>query len=147
MNRFMGIILVACSGFVFSCNAIADPNSIQIGFSCPNTSGTGPYNLSNFGWRIAGYGQEFINGTQAPNLPYFNFGFTSGNFPSIVSMGAYSSSGTQYDPATGVVGCIYTSANGFDSFVATYEMTNGNGGYVISQTQNTIVINQYVGLK
>ena len=145
-NSFMPFILFSFSFFLVSTNVLADPNTVEIGISCPTANGTGTHTLSNFGNRISGYGSESINSNPAPMAPYFNLNFTSGNFPIKIASGAYSSTGTDYDPTTGRVTCSYTSAT-FDPITVTYQMTNGFGGVILSQTAETIVINQYIGLK
>jgi hypothetical protein len=137
-----------CSiGFIISFPTLADPNTVEIGISCPDASGGGYNSLSNFGGRIAGYGKESINSIPAPHSPYFSYLYTTGHFPSNLAMGAYTNSGVDYDPTNALVICKFNSGNGYDSINVTYQMTNGKGGVVQSQAQNEIVILQYLGLR
>lgn len=146
MNKLLVSLVLVSASVIYTCGAEAAPNSIQLGFSCPTVSATGPNNLTNFGWGVAGYGEAFINGAVVPNPPYFTNSIGSSNIPSVIYTGGYASTGTQYDPATGIVGCTYASNTGYASFAVYYKMTNGAGGFIINQTANSIIINQYVGL-
>lgn len=148
MKKHIGLIsLLALSGLFANSSAIADPNIIEIGISCPDASGTGSNTLSNWGGRIAGYGRESINSVSMPIQPYFSIGTAGGHFPSRISDGHYASTSTQYDPTLGIVTCGYTSAAGFDPINVPYDLTNGAGGVIVTQTLSTIVIYQYIGLK
>ena len=140
--------LLAVSGILTTFNAIAEPNIIEIGILCPDASGTGNNTLSNWGsGLIAGYGKESINSAPSPQAPYFSVRVVGANFPSRISDGNYASTGTQYDPTQATVTCSYASSSGFDPINVNYALTNGVGGVIIYNTVNTIVLNQYVGLK
>jgi len=138
--------IVALSGLV-STIALADPTLITIEFTCPTTTGTGPNTLVNFGSRIAGYGTELIDGSPAFNSPYFNFSFTTGTYPSPISAGSYSSSGTGFDALSGIVSCSYTSSTTFSPFTVSYQLTNAGGSQISAQTANTITLFQFLGVK
>ena len=134
-------------GLLATFSAVAEPNIIEIGIACPDASGSGNSTLSNFGGRIAGYGKESINSVPSPIAPYFSVSTLGGNFPPRISDGNYTSTGTQYDPTQAIITCSYSSSAGFDPITVPYELTNGIGGVIIAKTANTIVINQYIGLK
>lgn len=145
MKRSIAIAsLFAIAGLTAS-TAMADPSIIQIDFTCPSATGAGYQVLTNFGgYKIAGYGIETINGSPAFNSPYFVYMIPGGaNIPGKLT--TYSNSGTDFDSVTGVVSCMYTSSSTFDPFTASYQMTNGQGGQIAGQTNNTISINQFVG--
>ena len=129
-----------------SFNAVAEPNIIEIGITCPDASGTGDHTLSNWGGRIAGYGKESINSVASPQAPYFSVNTAGGNFPALISDGNYASTGTQYDPTQALITCSYASAVGYSPLNIPYQLTNGAGGVIVSKTANTIVFNQYIGL-
>lgn len=137
-----------CSlGFIMSSPTMANPNTVEIGISCPNASGTGFNSLSNFGGRIAGYGKESINSIPGPQSPYFTYLYTTGHFPANLAMGAYTNSAVDFDPINALVTCEFNSSNGFDPIKVSYQMTNGQGGIVESQGLDQIVIIQYLGLQ
>ena len=140
------ILALIAASTLMSSVAIADPSIVTLEFTCPGVTGTGPFVLSNFGGKkIAGYGTETINGDPAFNAPYFSFAIPVGaNIPS--SLSTYSSSGTGFDPVTGIVTCSYTSSSTFDPFTVSYQMTNAEGCQVATQTASTITINQFIGL-
>jgi hypothetical protein len=138
---FCGMSLIVTS------NAIATPNTVEVGISCPNGSGSGYNSLSNFGRKIHGYGKESINSIPGSHAPYFSYHFTSGHFPANIANGSYTNTGVDYDPTSGAIICKFTSANGYDPINVVYHMKNGKGGVVLSQTQDEIVFLQYIGLK
>ena len=142
------VVFCAIYGLIASSNAIADPNIIEVGIVCPDTSGTGQHTLSNFNSYIAGYGKEYINsGNPAHVSPYFSMKTFGGNFPALISGGAYASTSTQFDPIQSLVTCNYTSSAGFDPIHVSYWLTNAQGSTILSQTPDTITINLYLGLK
>ncbi len=123
----------------------ADPTPIQLAFTCPDTTGIGIHTLSNFGGaRIAGYGNLMVD-TSTGRDPYFTYGIpVGGNIPAKIHNGNYSNAGTDYDPDNAIVSCSYTSPT-FDPFTVLYQLTNGTGGNIFSQTPNSITVVQYVG--
>jgi hypothetical protein len=125
----------------------ADPTSILLVYGCPNTTGVGPNTLSNFnGARIAGYGTLTVAGTSS-RAPYFTGAISANShIPGSLSSGNYSSSTTNYDSVNAIVSCSYTSPS-FDPFTVVYQLTNGGGGTIESQTPNSITINQFVGVR
>lgn len=147
-NKMNTVVFCAIYGLLASSNAIADPNIIEVGIVCPDTSGTGQYTLSNFNDYIAGYGKEYINsGTPAHVSPYFSVKTYGGNFPALISEGAYVSTSTQFDPGQSLVTCNYISSAGFAPIHVSYWLTNAQGSTILSQTVDTININVYLGLK
>lgn len=147
-NGVKTAIFFALLGVIASSNAIADPNIIEIGIVCPDTSGIGQYTLSNFNGYIAGYGREYVNGgTPAPVLPYFSTKSYDGNFPSQIAAGAYTSTSTAFDPTQAIVTCSYISSAGFDPINVNYWMTNAQGSTIVGKTSNTINLNVFVGLR
>ena len=140
-NLFFGF------GIIITSNAIANPNTVEVGISCPNATGAGYNSLSNFGGRIHGYGKESINSVPGSHAPYFSYQFATGHFPANLATGSYTNSGVDFDPTTAAIVCKFTSSAGYDPINVTYQMTNGHGGVVISQTVDQIVFIQYFGLK
>lgn len=135
--------MIACISLPMT--VLADPTPITLSFVCPNTTGVGINTLSNFaGARIAGYGTLTINASPGRS-PYFTYIIPAGShIPAKLNTGNYSSSGTDYDPENALVFCSYTSPT-FDPFTVVYELTNGAGGTINSQTASTITVNQFVG--
>lgn len=137
--------IVAISSLATTPVVMAAPSFIPIDFTCPSAVGSGPHVLSRFGSTISGYGQEVVDGSPAFNSPHFVYYVSSPNIPAKLT--SYYNDGTDFDSINSVVSCMYTSSGGYDSFVATYAMTNGYGGQIVSSTSNTISLNQLVGLK
>ena len=134
-------------GLIITSNAIATPNTVQIGITCPDATGVGSNTLSNFGSNIHGYGKESINSIPGSNAPYFSYHFTTGNFPANIADGAYTNTGVEYNPSSSLIICKFTSSNGFDPINVNYKITNGRGSVVLTQTQDQIVWLQYLGFK
>ncbi len=129
-----------CALSVFSNTAIASPSTHTIDITCPGVATTAfPFIVTNFKDYIAGYGNELIDGSLPyPNIPYFTYTIPSGaNIPSILT--GYVNNGTDYDSTLGQVTCQF-SRSGFDSFSVTYPITNGKGGVISTQTNNTIQV-------
>ena len=97
--------------FIVSSPTMAEPNTVEIGISCPNASGVGYNSLSNFGGHIAGYGKESINGNPVSPSPYFKYSYVTGNFPANLATGAYTNNGVTYDPTMGLLTCKFISGN------------------------------------
>jgi len=127
--------------------ALADPTAVILSFVCPDTTGAGLNSLSNFSdARIAGYGTLSVAGIPG-RAPYFTYLIPAGaNIPSVLNTGNYTNSATAYDPNNAIVSCSYTSST-FSPFTVSYQLTNGAGGIIDSQTANTIAIVQYVGAR
>lgn len=144
MKKFA--LLVLLTGVVtVPMTVLADPTPILLNFVCPNTTGTGTNSLSNFGdSRIAGYGTLMVD-TNPGRPPYFTYAIPAGaHIPSKINTGNYTNNGTDYDPDNAIISCSYVSPT-FDPFTVSYQLTNGVGGTINSQTANSISINQYVG--
>lgn len=142
MKKFI-LALLATSSFI-SAAAFADPSIVTIVFTCPATTGTGPFVLNNFGTLVGGFGTETINGTPAFNSPFFRMTIPIGaNIPS--SLTTYSSSGTGFNNGTGQVSCSYTSTGTFDPITVDYQMLNCAGCQIASQTTSSITLNQFLG--
>lgn len=117
--------------------AMAYPINHDVYINCPHIKG-----LSNFGNYIGGYGSETL---QSQNYPIY---FRSGSIFFSVNLKNYSNSGTEYDPAQETVSCQYSSSEPQESgFSVIYQITNGKGGWVQSQSEDTIYITIPLGLK
>lgn len=145
MFKSMGLSSVLLlSGFVLlSETATADPIFNEITVVCPTTQGS-PNSIANFGDYIGGYGVEFIL-SQTLQV-YFRSTGSVKDIPS--NLMNYFNDSINYNSASGNVICSYQSNNPIDSrFTVTYTLTNGLGGSVLSQSNNSINIILPTGLK
>jgi hypothetical protein len=133
----------------FTTVTTADPSNVAVDFTCPIIAASGANALNNFNNYIGGYGSETINGNpSSPNVPFFVGEIASGaNIPADLTTGSYANSGTGFDGGKGTVSCNYTSSASpaFDPITVSYVLTNAYGSKVISQTDTTISIGQYLG--
>jgi hypothetical protein len=142
MKKIFGLFLALIS--LSAVNAFSDPIAMTMVFTCPCATGTGPGTLVNFGANVGGYGGETINGTAVANPPYFK-GAATANLPGNIPDGDYTSSGTTYDYPTGTITCKYSSAT-YSEISVSYEMINTAGIQVVSNTSDSITLNQFIGL-
>lgn len=112
--------------------ATADPVRVQADFTCPTMD-----MVSNFGTYIAGQGMELILSLHNP--VYFKSTAYLAGVPNNLS--TYSSYSTNYDSVTATVICTYASSDPTHAnFDLNYYVTNGQGGRIRNQTNNTINI-------
>lgn len=117
----------------------ASPLFTQADFSCPVVS-----QLSNFGDYIAGYGNEMV---LSQNNPVY---FQTIQWPAGVpdSLNGYYNSGTNYNSVNAHVTCSYASGDGSSQpFDLAYYVTNGKGGLVQWQNNESISLMLPVGLR
>lgn len=121
--------------------AAADIDSIR--FECPNASGGTPSErLTNYGSYIRGMGEENYSGIKI--LPIFS-GVPTAGVPINLAAAGYSHAGTQYNPSTGRITCLFTSAFGNDSFNVSYSGQNVKNGWVVKSDNSAITINVLTG--
>lgn len=134
--------LVVASGIAMA-SSPGNPTNHVVTIVCPYTH-TGPNIVTNFGMYVAGFGSENIL-TQT-NQVYF----TSGDFgvPGVPdSLANYSNLSTDYNSARSMVTCTFQSSVPTDpNFSVNYYITNGFGGYINSQSNDTISLTLPVGL-
>jgi hypothetical protein len=136
------IALIALSGFV-TLPAIAAGDLDTFRFECPNASGGVPTErLTNYGSYIRGMGEENIGANKT--RPIFS-GIPSAGVPLDLSTGGYGHAGTQYNPSTGRITCLYTSAQGKDAFNVSYVAENVKNGWVIKADNSKITIQVLAG--
>lgn len=146
MEKFLSIIPLLGLSLLMPNHAIAGGNTQQVGFTCPDASGSGAHSLSNYGGFIAGYGKESINSVPCPDEPYFTFHYSDGHYPANLPVGTYVNSGVDYNPVNGTIICNYSSGTGYDPLHVSYHLSNGFGGLLVSSALDQIVILQYLGL-
>jgi hypothetical protein len=146
--------LLVLSGFFLSSMAMANPISSPVhiianpvglpsDIVCPSTQGTSNV-ITNFGNYIAGYGTEFMLSNSLPI--YFKSGLPTAGTPR--KLAGYFNESTDYDSTTGKVSCNYVSNNlGEPAFSVDYFLTNGQGGVVVAQSNNSISLLFQVGVK
>lgn len=136
LNALLSSMLL--SAYAYSADSIKlNPAHTQIDISCPISLPGEPNTISNFGDYIAGYGQEsLLSRTQSI---YFT---SESNVPDapIILVDYYNES-VSYNSIKGTVSCYFQSIIPTDPrFSIFYQLTNGQGGTVISQTSNAISI-------
>jgi hypothetical protein len=137
-KKIISSVLVTTASCLLSAAVLAYPVANNATFDCPAANG-----LSNFGSYLAGFGSESIAGVT--NTIYFQ---SIQSLPAGIpdSLANYSNSATSYNMATGYVTCSFTSSNSAESnFDISYYVTNGKGGVIQSQANNTISIAFPVG--
>lgn len=138
---------IAVLSLIVSTQLAAQPNSYLVHFFCPATSGSIDV-LTNYGSYVAGDGRQFFDGDDYMTPAFFKGPVTSdSNVPANVSLGGYTSSGTSYVEATGMITCFYISSLGFDPIKVSYTMINGHGGIVTSSANSSISIYLSRGVK
>lgn len=130
-------LLSAICTFI-ACTASADPTAHYVSFTCPAINV-----VANFGDYIAGYGSEWIMNTHIP--VYFKSTAWPSGIPS--NLNTYNNSATNYDSVNAQIICSYMSTNTDNSsFDLLYYVTNGTGGLVTAQTNDSIDLQLPVGL-
>lgn len=142
MKKAIIMSLVVLSGFT-SIPAMAAVDLDTFRFECPNASGgTASERLTNYGTYIRGMGEANIGANKT--LPIFA-GIPSAGVPLNLAAGSYSHAGTQYNPATGRITCLYTSALAFDPFNVSYVAQNVKKGWVLKSDNSAITIRVMAG--
>ena len=142
MNKAIMTSLVVLSGFA-AMPAIAAVDLDTFRFECPNASGGTPSErLTNYGTYIRGMGEANIGLNKI--LPIFK-GESHVGIPLDLGTGGYSHAGTQYNPSTGWITCLFTSNIGFDPFNVSYQAKNVKNGFVVKSDNNSITIRSFAG--
>lgn len=134
---------IAMASPLSSIGIIANPVGLPSDIVCPATQGTSNV-VTNFGNYIAGYGTQFM---LANSLPIY---FKSSGAPTGVpsKLVSYINDTADYDSATGKVTCSYVSNSlGQPAFSVDYYLTNGQGGIVVAQSNNSVSLMFQVGVK
>ncbi len=142
------VSLLAVSGFTaIPAMAVVDLDTFR--FECPNASGGTPSErLTNYGTYIRGMGEANIGLNKI--LPIFH-GVPSAGVPLDLSTGGYTHAGTQYNPSTGRITCLFTSelftnviiSN--DPFNVSYMAENIKHGWVVKSDNSSITIKVLAG--
>ena len=142
MKKAIAVSLVVLSALSsFSAFSAVDLDTFR--FECPNASGGTPSErLTNYGSYIRGMGEANIGLNKI--LPIFK-GIPSAGVPLDLTTGAYSHAGTQYNPNTGWITCLFTSGNGKDAFNVSYAAENAKNGFVVKATNSAITIKVLAG--
>ena len=131
-------LLVSAILSLVTTTAVAYPVNNEGDFTCPDISV-----VANFGDYIAGFGTEAM--LSQLNHIYFQTTQWPAGVPNSVT--GYANSGTGYDSVTARVTCSYASADPAHlPFDLSYYVTNGRGGLVVAQTNNSINVVFPVGL-
>ena len=146
-NRIM-ISLLAVTGFTAPAIAAVDLDTFR--FECPNASGGTPSErLTNYGTYIRGMGESNIGANKI--LAIFH-GIPGAGVPLDLSTGGYTHAGTQYNPSTGRVTCLYKSSSlltnaiiSNDPFDVSYVTANIKHGWVVKSDNSSISIKVLVG--
>ncbi|KTD40732.1 hypothetical protein [Legionella parisiensis] len=142
-NIFLSSLLMLSSLIVLPEVAQADPIGYETTFFCPMAQG-GPNAVTNFGSYIGGYGIENIL-SQTLQVYFRSTGSVQDVPANLIN---YFNDSVTYNSATGNIICSYQSNNPADPrFTVTYTITNGLGGAVQAQSNNSISIRMPVGLK
>lgn len=140
MKKIINSLIISFGVMLASPLALAAPITHTVDFVCPAAS-----SLANFGNYIAGFGSEILS-RSTTNIIYFQSRDGIQDVPS--SFVNYSNAATSYDGPSGSVMCKYLSTNASErSFDISYTITNGKGGRIITQTNNTIRVLFLVGFK
>ena len=87
-------------------------------------------------------GEENIGANKT--LPVFA-GEASAGVPLNLSTGGYTHAGTQFNPSTRRVTCLFASSLGFDAFNVSYVAQNLKNGWVIKSDNSAISIRVLAG--
>ncbi|KTD76508.1 hypothetical protein [Legionella waltersii] len=141
MKKSSSVCSLLLLSFV-SAAALAGPVNLIVDVYCPSTQG--PMVLTNFGDYIGGYGMENILSQNNP--VYFKSISIAHDVPA--NLTTYFNESVNYNSTTGQVTCNYMSNNPTEPrFGVAYSLTNGKGGAVQWQSQNSINITIPVGLR
>lgn len=112
-------------------------------FECPNASGGTPSErLTNYGTYIRGMGEANIGLNKILALYH---GISAAGIPMDLSTGGYTHAGAQYNPSTGRITCLFTSATK-PAFNVSYQGANIMNGFVIKADNTAITIRVLAGL-
>jgi hypothetical protein len=139
MRRIINLVftVIAC---LATTPVLAEPITHPVKFICPN-----PTDLGYFGSYVAGLGTEILS-PSITNIIYFKSTDVLYNVPS--SLANYTNEGTNYDGPSGTVSCLFKSSDSSEGdFSISYEVTNGKGGNILTQTKKAIRVLFFVGLK
>ena len=135
--------ILLLSTITFSPVINAGPVGLVVDIYCPATQGT-PNVVTHFGDYIAGYGVENILSQNNPI--YFKSISLAHEVPA--QLVNYYNESASYHSTTGQVTCTYASNNPVEPrFGVAYNVTNGKGGAVQWQSNNSINIIFPVGIK
>jgi hypothetical protein len=141
MKKAIIMSLVVLSGFA-AVPAIAAVDLDTFRFECPNASGGTPSErLTNYGTYIRGMGEANIGLNKI--LPIFT-GIPGAGVPLNLSTGGYSHAGTQYNPSTGRITCLFTSG-AYEPFNVSYVGQNIKNGWVVKSDNTAITIKVLAG--
>ena len=142
-KRSLISLLVLSSVSLAPAMAVADPTSTSLTISCPSTQLSANM-ITNFGSYIGGFGVESLL-SQTMNV-YFISQSVPYNTPA--TLANYFNETVSYNSTTGIISCSYQSNVPTDPFFSVaYQLTNGRGGYVTSQSSNALSLNFPLGLK
>ena len=145
-GRFNPHSLLCCLAFLPAIS-VADtidlsPSNTEVNITCPISLPNQDNTLTNFGDYIAGYGTETVF-SQKKSI-YFTSDFSVPNAPIILV--DYFNASAVYNSTKGTVSCIFQSIIPTDPiFSVHYQLTNGLGGTIVSQTSSTVNIALPVG--
>jgi hypothetical protein len=142
MKKAIMTSLVVLSGLnALPAMAAADIDTFR--FECPNAAGgKASERLTNYGTYIRGMGEENIG----PNkiLPIFS-GVPSASVPLNLAVGGYFHAGTQYNPSTGRITCLFKSTIAKPAFDVSYVGQNVKNGWVVQSDNSSITIKVLAG--
>ncbi|CAM3044830.1 hypothetical protein LEAN103870_14540 [Legionella anisa] len=142
-NIFLSSLLMLSGSIALPEMAMADPIGYEVNVFCPMTQG-GPNAVTNFGSYIGGYGMENIL-SQTLQVYFRSTGSVQDVPANLIN---YFNDSVTYNSATGNIICSYQSNNPADPrFTVTYTITNGLGGTLLGQSNNSITVRIPVGLK
>lgn len=124
--------------------SMAVPGNISIRLNCPDIANKGKERVSNYGPALTGAGTERV-ATNPPTFPIFA-GANPGGVPIDLVSNGYTTSGTSYDPTTGLVTCHYKSPMATPPFDLIYQLKNALGGIITKSTDNEISIKFLMGV-
>lgn len=125
-----------------SANIIANPIGVPVDITCPSAQGNTNV-ITNFGSYIAGYGSESV--LSGSNLIYFKSNSLPDDIPRKLTN--YFNESADYDSTTGRISCVFASNTSDPRFSIAYFSTNGLGGIVQAQSNNSISIIFPVGIR
>ena len=139
MKKAIMMSLVVLSGFsAIPAMAAVDVDTFR--FECPNaTGGTPSERLTNYGTYIRGMGEANIGLNKI--LPIFR-GIPGAAVPLVLS--GYVHAGTQYNPSSGRITCLYTHPSN-PAFDVSYAGTNIKQGWVLKADNSAITIRVLAG--
>ena len=142
MKKGLIVSLIALSGLTaLPAMAAVDFNTYR--FECPNASGGAPSErLTNYGSYIRGNGESNTGLNKV--LASFT-GVPDAGVPLNLAAGAYTHAGTQYNPHSGRITCLFVSGNGSAPFNVSYRAQNTKGGFVQKSDNSAITVRVWAG--